>query len=96
MKPDSKFTRNALFYFEVFTRRCELKLLKSGYLLQRILDTAQDRVNGQIDTNIWMSLAHEATISFLLSTLGIFEPVNMIIFFQFKCYSLFNLIRLSF
>lgn len=84
MEEGSQFRGNAMFYYEVFTRTWEMKLLRIGFLLKRIFDTAEHKVNGTLatDYNVWMSFAHDTTIASLLDSLGLFYPVNIIDLFN--------------
>lgn len=78
--PGGDFEKMALYWYTLYTRKQEMKKLRSGFLLKDLLDRAEEKASRTLspDRNLWMYFAHGPTITSLLNTLGLFETVQIV------------------
>lgn len=78
MKNGGDFEKIATLYFPISTHTIEMKKLKSGFLLKEILDRFSDKIQSKLspDRKLWMYFAHDATIAFMLNSLGLFNVIT--------------------
>lgn len=75
MKPGGDFEYLAICYFKIFSVTREMQKLKSGFLLNEILDRFTSKAESTLspDRSLHMYFAHDITITNMLSTLGLYE-----------------------
>lgn len=75
MDPGDEFEFLALERLKSATETTEMKKIKSGYLLEEILDRFTNKTQSILspDRSVWLYFGHETTIANMLNTLGIYK-----------------------
>lgn len=75
MGPGSDFEYLALVYFTIFAKNDEMKKLRSGYLLQEILERSKQKLNATLspDRVLSMYFGHDNALADMLISLGLYE-----------------------
>lgn len=78
MRPGSKFEYLALNYFTIFAKTDEMKKLRSGYLLDEILQRSKQKSMGTLlpDRVLSMYFGHDNALADTLISLGLYEVSN--------------------
>lgn len=74
-KPGSDFQWVANFSFKIPTITPELARLRSGFLIQEILDRFAQKIGSTLtpDRSLWIYSGHDTTLAGVLNTLQLFE-----------------------
>lgn len=59
--------------YYIYTKTTTLKKMAAGYFIQKIIRDTERKINGEIDTKLFLYSAHENNIGQLLATLDLFE-----------------------
>lgn len=72
------------FYHKMYAATPDLARIESGFLIREIYERFLQKVNGTLQPNrsTWFYSAHSITISFMLTSLGLFEVC--LYFLQFR------------
>lgn len=75
---NKNFVHLSLLYYVIFTRSTEMKKLRSGYLLQEILDRSKNKTLSTLspDRSLWLYFAHDNSIVDMLNSLGLYHEVH--------------------
>lgn len=72
-------------HLESFTYTTELKKLKAGYLIDKILQHFYKKIDSTLhpDRNLWIYSAHDVTLAILLNALDMFDVIHLDVHWQF-------------
>lgn len=84
MKKGGDFEQLSMVFFTIFARTNDMKKIRSGYLLEQILDRSTNKTMSQLspDRSLWIYFAHDDTIADLLSSPNLYEVRNLNVAFR--------------